>query len=214
MLWRAACDSRFSLPCSHSSWSTQGITSTQKPHHVLNQTPTHASEIKMFQKSSVHPRRMPKNAMLFLEYLLDYENSHMQMGIKPHTRTITLNSVYIDFFTSYYLLLQKRLIWGNHLLHQNVRKITLRWTRYCQQVVSMCRNCRTMKKLFKQQQHKRKFIITLPSPWTNTAGDYLKKKCSSHHTMYKSTMNLFKLRLGRETIQWENRFKGTQKVKY
>lgn len=35
--------------------------------------------------------------MLFLEYLLDYENSHMQMGIKPHTQTITLNSAYIDF---------------------------------------------------------------------------------------------------------------------
>lgn len=47
----------------------------------------------------------------------------------------------------------------------------------------MCRKCRTMKKLFKQQQHKRKFIITLPSPWTNTAGDYLKKKVflPSHH---------------------------------
>lgn len=69
------------------------------------------------------------------------------------------------------------------MLHQNVRKITPRWTRYCQQVVSMCRKCRTMEKLFKQQQHKRKFIITLPSPWTNTAGDYLKKKVflPSHH---------------------------------
>lgn len=32
----------------------------QKLHDVLNQTPTHASEIKMFQKPSMHPRRMPK----------------------------------------------------------------------------------------------------------------------------------------------------------
>lgn len=53
----------------------------QKPCMVLKQTniDTYKSEIKMFQKSSVCPRRMPKpNAILFPKYTLDFESSHTQ----------------------------------------------------------------------------------------------------------------------------------------
>lgn len=53
----------------------------QKPCMVLNQTniDTYKSEIKMFQKSSVCPRRMLKpNAILFPRYPLDYESPHTQ----------------------------------------------------------------------------------------------------------------------------------------
>ena len=80
---RAACvpSASLHLPPTLLTGPTWGIMSTQKPCIVLNQTniDTCKSEIKMFQKSYVHPRMIPKpNTILFPEYLLDHASSHAQ----------------------------------------------------------------------------------------------------------------------------------------